>query len=200
MFVDPTGLKIKISSDLSGEERDIIVRNLDLLTDDSVYLNRNGYVNLIINENANEHKNGTNLISRLVSSEKTVTITIGQVNEFIREQQLITFNPYKTIYLPTMIPYDKYGRTESKAADHFIILGHELIHADRLFRGELQDWFTYHDFRKSDYTFVKEYVRQEELETVGPLDMEPRRNSGNITENDLRWEHHIPLRGGYLNL
>ena len=79
----------------------------------------------------------------------------------------------------------------------YIGLSHELIHADRSMRGVSYDYKVKAPYRyvDGDGKTIYETIRLEESATIG-LDYN---ETGDITENDIRKEHGLPLRGGYGN-
>lgn len=101
---------------------------------------------------------------------------------------------------------DGTNRSHGEGIRDFIILGHELIHAEHYLKGTYDtittdtNYYTNHQ----GVTITEHNELFEELRTVGPIEWEERHNrryrdryTGDITENDLRWEHGIALRSGY---
>ncbi|HEY0116716.1 MAG TPA: M91 family zinc metallopeptidase [Allosphingosinicella sp.] len=71
-----------------------------------------------------------------------------------------------------------------------VVLGHELVHADRAQRGRTAEG----EFSSHHVGGVKHFAPQEELETVGLV---PKTHPDDITENDLRAQMKTPLRESY---
>jgi hypothetical protein len=71
-----------------------------------------------------------------------------------------------------------------------VVLGHELVHADRAQRGRTAEG----EFSSHHVGGVKHFAPQEELETVGLV---PKTHPHDITENDLRAQMKTPLRESY---
>ncbi len=168
---------------------------------------------------------GTSLISGLITKTKSVTISIGtdpgggsahpasktrlgkddwtKATNGTGDNATVIFDPTANPQILTENP--KTGNVENKPEPDKIALAHELIHVTRIFTGGIS-------FDKDNYTYqtaaaipakgktparpavtVTQNVVKEELRTVGlkgVVGSEP-------TENDIRKEHKLNLRGAY---
>jgi len=187
-------------------ERQIILKELQNLTSKNLAVDRDGYVYIDKEADFSTTPKGDELIERLVNSNRTCTIEIsygtgnahGSIDQDnaingVGSDSIVYFDPASNPDILTLNPAT--GRVEPKPRPSYIGLGHELIHADRSMRGvkidkSVIEYQTYTDmFGK---TWV-EKVRAEELATVGISHNKPN----DITENCLRKEHGLGIRGAY---
>ena len=119
---------------------------------------------------------------------------------------LILFNPVYSPEVP-VIRSDN-GNIDKEKRPSYIGMAHELIHADRAMRGKtiLREYaeYKYQISRKVilDLGIIKFYTynmntdiaKKEELYTIGIK----YSGLGDITENDIRKEHGLNLRGAYI--
>ncbi len=216
MFVDPWGLKIIIKG--TEEEVEAIFNDLSTLTDDTLSLkpveNEDNKYEVVIDEkNEGEHPDGTKLVRRLIENpdgtpnEKTCTIRYDSNEQNSHtpsgENSRVVYNPYD------LSRYTKNLQTGEIAYENRpmnIALAHELIHADRHFRGVTLDKkstvaYTYpyaiHDFSYTctdlRYNYQKAYTSKEELATVGIR----YDSDDDITENMIRAEQDLNERVQY---
>ena len=203
-YIDPSGLAARIV-DNNREAFDALQK----LTDDVLYMDEKGKV-WIEETRSGDKINGTELVRRILW-EKEVTIVIEVNNEV----NMTEYDPVtSTITLKTDNPAlptyksDGSGRSEGVVPDLFIVLGHELIHADHYINGdyyEKREKRTWNMYYNEYGTGVDDFSNEEEMRTVGPIQWEVdtgrrnrnAKNGDDITENDLRWENGIALRSGY---
>jgi hypothetical protein len=163
-----------------------------------------------------DRANGTMLLDRLIESDKTVNVVIetGKGNRASASDSKNAANgkgSNATVYFdptfnPNILTTDpETGNVSGTKRPNYIGLGHELIHADHYTRGVYQtgrgDYnyqtgrtaWTWGIFSGYDYTYKTQNQRQEEFATVGL-----KYSSWNdITENMLRSEHGLNMRGAY---
>ena len=161
----------------------------------------------------NTFSNGNKLIKRLIDSKKTVTIQIirsegnkcfsnnpGATNGKGSDARVV-FNPS---FDPDILTVDKSTTIVRKAKrPSYIGLAHELIHADHAMRGVMKTGYADYKYKTGrtqkkflfikhwSYTYTKQNEPKEEYATVGLA------YSGNITENMIRKERSLELRGAY---
>ena len=215
-FVDPSGLKLIFKGTI--EEVKVMFNDLQLLTDDTLELveienEDNKYEVVIVEESTGELINGTNLIRTLVkkpedgSEEKTCTVTYNAKKENSHTpsgaHSRIVYNPYD------MSRYTKDSETGEilyESRPTYIALAHELIHAERHFRGATLDRtqqitykypYSVHDLSYTcvnlRYNYTYGSTSKEELATVGI----GYNTSTDITENMIREEHGLNERVQY---
>ncbi|OJU14161.1 MAG: hypothetical protein BGN88_07005 [Clostridiales bacterium 43-6] len=228
MYTDPSGHVLMVKADQNG--RNAIAQALKNLTSwriDWVGVDvRNGVYKLTSPNGkltATTPK-GDLLISRLINNKSfTCTITLdyslanGKCTPINREDACGTKGSGSTVvwnpnYNPNFLCYYKdYNNPTSKQVStrchptktpNYIILGHELIHADRAMSSRMiVYWNGTADEKKRWYTDANgktqwENVRVEELATVG-LDENYINKNIDVTENMLREEHKLSIRGAY---
>lgn len=124
----------------------------------------------------------------------------------------VNFDPRgRPIAVPTVCPNT--GGVRNVVMPDFLVLGHELIHAERYTRGARFPFRSeeYHTFQASiDFHVLLPFpfglfriplgtrertasIRKEELATIGLAS----NDDCDITENDLRKEHRLNLRGAW---
>lgn len=204
LYVDPSGMVLRI---VDGNRQ--LYATLQKLTDDELQIDDNGIVTIKTSAGENSaHQKGTELVRRIIYSGNTINVTKTSSTESWFDPTMSTvYINYKDMYgsYPT---YDGDGtnRSHGEGIRDFIILGHELIHAEHYLKGTYDtittdtNYYTNHQ----GVTITEHNELFEELRTVGPIEWEERHNrryrdryTGDITENDLRWEHGIALRSGY---
>jgi hypothetical protein len=211
-FIDPTGLFIQLASSNTNEQNQAILTDLQKLTNHTLSIGSNGRVNIelvtrrsVTRAGGTWLKHGNTLIERMINSSEGTTIhymTTGTSGHDRRTNpSTINFNPNQDSRVPTAA-----GRVggfvvaENLTTPTFILLAHELIHADRHMRGVSEamtqnDSITYRISDTSNFTNrrrVTDSVPYEEAATVGL----GKRTYG-ITENRIRTEHGFPRRVGY---
>jgi hypothetical protein len=193
-------LRDLINPSLTKKEQKDILENMQKLTNDKLKLNKNNEV-VSTNTNSKDKPKGTELVNRLIDSDKTVTITtsatIGKRGNFAGSSSSEGWDKGThdgkgsdaTVYFdktsqPPISTIDKYtGKIVSKRdRPSQIGLGHELIHAEHYINGNA-------DYNDRDKNFVKD----EEPRTVGVKYTQ----RGDITENDLRKEQGVEPRARY---
>lgn len=117
----------------------------------------------------------------------------------------VYFNPKSNPTIQTTDP--ETGNVSGQKRPSYVGLAHELIHADRAMRGAQYDYKTMGSYiyqidkkagsflgmKYTDTWRKRQTIRKEELATTG---LRYVRN-GDITENKIRAEHGLPLRGAY---
>ena len=214
--IDPTGYKMVLSG--SKSDRQTILSQLKVLTGAGITLEMNSKGVVSYSMCANKYKNSDKLVRRIINSKYICTIKIQTkrgsditINNRYMATSLgssatVWFNPKFKAKQLTIIP--KSGgvvRGEYKPA--YIALAHELIHADRGMRGAGISYDKYAPYtyvvgysikiglfrNKVSPIYKTQYVQKEELATVGLK----YNKSNDITENQIRREHGLWLRGAY---
>ena len=219
IYMDPSGHVIILSG--TEHEKNDILQNLQELTDHNLGYDDSG--NIIIMPtvyNEVKYTKGNELLSRMIGSTHAVTIetvhgTTGNsylvnnsndaADENIGSGGTVKFNPNPTkdVLIKTVDPNT--GNVTAKKRPEYIGLVHELIHADRSMRGRnlrLNKGYYIYQVSASSHHFwgdvvtkgmKRQNVYQEELATSGLKYFK----KGDITENDIRREHGLNLRGAY---
>ena len=212
-YKDPSGMIIRVE----GEEKDqnLILWHLQQISD-HILVNNGGIIEIAEYIDGNQPK-GSELIERLINSEFETLIKVDYSKTGISSNALpldykgaengkgsntvIVFKPYRDMDVEVGTYDFRDGEHMGKQPiNSFIVLGHELIHADHNSRGtkrpNKQIEYTYIDENGNTY---KPKAYAEELATVGIVSANgtPLTTDGDITENDLRWELGIPLRVEY---
>lgn len=204
MFVDPTGMVLRI---VDGDKK--LFYTLQKLSDDILQMDDNGRVTIQYSAGEDSaHKNGTELVRRIIYNAETINVTQKDSGtsgfDSVMAKVSINFKNTNTT-LPTYNG-DGSGRSHGEGIQDFIILGHELIHAEHFLRGTYDTTATTTNYYRNHNGILKtEHNEQyEEIRTVGPIAWEEGHGrryrdkyTGDITENDLRWEHGIRMRSGY---
>ena len=203
-YTDPNGRKIFLSG--TQEEIHIIKTYLNKLTNYTLNCNiKTGelYINTSLNKGGNEFDSGNELLEILNESEFDVTISVGKggnsasTNNWTNASNgtganaSINFDPESNPGILTVDPDT--GRVAPASRPHQIGLGHELIHALGIVTGTsvpLSEISEY-TYINANGVAVTQARRTEELVTVGLI---PGRA---ISENDLRREQGLNLRGAY---
>ena len=203
LYVDPSGMVLRI---IDGNRK--LYATLQKLTDDELQIDDNGIVTIKTSAGENSaHQKGTELVRRIIYSGNTINVTTKNSGKSSFEPTMSTvYINYEDMY-DTYPTYDGDGtnRSHGEGVRDFILLGHELIHAEHYLRGPFDTTTpTTNTYVRRNGEVVNEEDLFEELRTVGPIEWEERHNrryrdryTGDITENDLRWEHGIALRSGY---
>ena len=223
IYFDPTGNVISLSG-LPQQQEDTL-SYLQQLTDYPLAIDDDG--NVSINKDvilAVRYESGNELLERLINSSHVINIEVidgndgnaystdnydNSINPDIGSGGTVYFNPMKDIQIKTV--NSNSGYVSMKKRPSYIGLGHELIHADRAARGVNLGSHKISYFYKSrmdrDKTVFSEIIStllkttsvreahsaKEEVATVGLR----YNKKDDITENDLRWEHRLELRGAY---
>ncbi|MEM6696805.1 MAG: RHS repeat-associated core domain-containing protein, partial [Bacteroidota bacterium] len=201
VFVDPDGKDIVLAAGLTKQQKQVIVGNLQKLTNDRIVYKtlKDGTTQIKIASLGKGNKSaGTRLIRRLNSSDKTVTIDIGMPGSGNTESDVssadaingkgtdtnVSFDPTSDPSIETEDP--KTGNVSGKKRPNQVGLAHELIHAERSMRGEAIDYSETgtHTYKDASGTTVTQTVPKEELATVGLKHNKKK----DITENQIRKE------------
>ncbi len=213
--MDPSGCVIVLYG--TDEEKNTILENLQKLTDhDLAYDSETGLVYIeTLHSGDLQYTEGNKLLIRMINNEDyTTTIVIwdnivkgnktqpnSEIKFGICSDSTIYFNP--TYYVKVISIDPETGEMYRKSRPAYISLAHELIHADRFMRGvalskniEVNNdvtYFTNFLFFKFEHHF-NERVLLDELYTVG---IRKSLRAEDITENMIRAEHGLWLRGAY---
>ena len=218
LFVDPSGCLIVLYG--TTEEKDLILENLQMLTDhDLAYDPETGLVYIeILHSGDLQYTQGNKLLIRMMHNEEyTTTIAVwdnisegnktftkGNIAFGVCADSLIYFN--LNYYLRVISIDPETGEMYEKSRPAYIGLAHELVHADRIMRGvalsenvEITRSVTWHSkflfFTLPGKTF-DDTAPLEEFYTVG---IRKSLRAEDITENMIRAEHGLWLRGAYNN-
>jgi hypothetical protein len=237
MWVDPLGLEINVVG--TSEYQDEILIQLNLLVDHKLAINSDGtvYITEYASEKTQIYSKGNALIERMLENDKySTTIKERTYSDdpvrtiYPEEDRLIRMSTdsenrsganaqiyfdvyYKSFDVKVIIDPNSgivVGTDDKIYNPEYIILGHELIHADRVMRGvEISSFVTTSyeyltDIEPKKFLFIKYDkavhkeegpFKVEEYITIGLKDQHKVKD--NITENDIRLEHNLPLRGAY---
>lgn len=211
-YVDPSGARIYLSQDMNLKQIFTVLLDLQRLTDDKlVYQTQSDGRRMIkiAKLGKGKHTAGTNLIRRLNTTSKNVTITYDQLSKdktnTFRHRAINDDNStngtgsdarvnYSSTQKVDVTTSNATGRkpTKQNTPSH-ICIAHELIHALHSTEG------TRSKEPKVRYLYsfqgmpIKVEATPEELRTVGLLYVYP----GDITENDIRREHQLGYRLNY---
>ena len=209
-FIDPDGMQaddIILSKNLSPQQQQQALGTLQNLTNDKLVLDSStGKVTIGATCTENSTKNlssGTGLKSNLISSSKTVTIDIGTSGS--SETDVNPSNAINGVGSDANVnmDYSQQGSVLTKdlttgvvsntATSSEVILGHELVHAQRSMSGNAVDYNTKENFNYTDASgaAATQNVPTEELNTVG------LKGGGTYTENNLRKEQSNNERVSY---
>jgi RHS repeat-associated protein len=217
-YIDPTGETLK----LIGTDTDIkeSFAALQKLTDNTLTLKDNGIVDISPTVGLGTQINrlhGAALVWGLIFSEKTTRIAVDKEKssgtEPVRAKDekgpldaYVHWNPTQSDEFITGT--DKSSQAESLAGkDSYILLGHELVHADRVTKGldRYAPAILSHKFKNSKGQMVKELVSEEEWFVVGYSWKDAKAQGlpatgvipSAITENSLRHENGLAPRVAY---
>ena len=211
-FIDTDGKVIKLPKGTTYEQIFIVLGNIQNLTDDKMVFStqKDGSIRIKIAYIRNGTKTaGTRLIQRINSSKRIMTINItsktADGNSEIDDNPAnaingkgsnvnVYFNPNSNPQIPTLNA--KTGRVNGEKRPAHVGLAHELIHGDRSMRGVAIDYsenatYTYTNSRGLRVT---QSLKKEEAATIGLKHVK----KDDITENDIRKEQGLKLRGAYI--
>ena len=208
-FVDPDGRIIKMPANSTAEQVFSVLGNLQALTDDKLVFStqKDGSIRIkIASLGRGSKSSGTRLIRRLNRSSKVMSINVG-LGQNNYEEDVNSKNAINGIGTDVMVNFDpksnpdigtinsKNGRIVPKKRPVFIGLVHELIHGYRSMSGSAINYANYGFIVYVDEQGNRKIqkIPKEEAATVG-LNYN---TSSSITENDIRKEHGLPLRGTY---
>ena len=207
--VDPSGRIIILPANSTAEQVFSVLGNLQALTDDKLVFStqKDGSIRIkIASLGRGSKSSGTRLIRRLNRSSKVMSINVG-LGLKNYEEDVNSKNAINGIGTDVMVNFDpksdpdigtinsKNGRVVPKKRPSFIGLVHELIHGDRSMSGSAINYAKYGFVVYVDEQGNRKIqkIPKEEAATVG-LNYN---TSSSITENDIRKEHGLPLRGTY---
>ena len=211
-FVDTDGKVIKLPKGTTYKQIFIVLGNIQKLTDDKVVFStqKDGSIRIKIASIGNGTKSaGTRLIQRINSSKRIMTINVtsktadgnsetddnpANAINGIGSNVNVYFDPNSNPLIPTLNA--KTGRVNGEKRPAHVGLAHELIHGDRSMRGVAIDYsenatYTYTNSRGQR---VKQSLKKEEAATIGLKHVK----KDDITENDVRKEQGLKLRGAYI--
>ena len=215
-YVDPDGKEIVLPKTLTVAQRPQIVSTLQKLTDDKLYFDpKTNRVKIagLAKSGTETNVNGTRLLRRLNSSDKTITIDIGTAGSGnsarpdsrtatgktdwtkskngTGDNATVTFDPTSNPAIKTEDP--KTGiLAPKKGRPNEIGLGHELIHTNHIIDGDVDFTSTKNTYKTASGP-VTQTQPNEELRTVGLQGVKKK----DITENQLRKENGQNNRGAY---
>ena len=211
--IDPDGERIVIIG--SKEEKQLILETLQKLTNDKLAINANN--ELIITKLGGMNKdvylkNGTKLIRQMNQKKQSnqnstyITISNGKGNQAtpssntdkvgnhkvkgVGTDAIIDFDPMSDPLIMTVNPL--IGLVEPQRRPNEIGLIHEVIHAKHINEGTVDNTYANHTYQTAQGEET-EAVQIDELRTVGLNNVQ----EGDITENDIREEQWLNLRGAY---
>jgi len=216
-YIDPDGKEIRLEGD--KEDKEIIFRNLQRLTNDKLIMHSDGTVIIAEESGKNTEKNlkvGSELIRALSQQgdgAKTVTIKAVTSNSYAYPADktlsgnpnwanarnetgtnaIINVNIKQDLEVPTV--NSKTGNLHSDAFPLRIILAHELIHAYNISKGIVPPYeMVENTYRaNTDSGFKTETVDIDELYTIGISGYDGNK----FTENKIREEQGFNLRIAY---
>jgi hypothetical protein len=215
-FIDPDGKQITLPKGTSEQDTKTIVGSLQKLTNDKLVYKtqKDGSVRIKIaslaKSGTEDKAAGTNLIRRLNSSDKIISIKLQKggnsaepesrtasgnadwtkSTNSMGDNAIVGFDPSADPKIKTVNPDT--GNVSGMTRPSQIGLAHELIHADHITSGSV-------DLTQTNYTYkieggkVIQTVLVEELRTIGLKGMK----NGDITENQIRKEQKQNPRGAY---
>jgi len=218
---DPTGLDIRINTRDQGEI-DTVLGLLQQLTDHTLGMDGSSVVITSFATNITR-PSGNELLERLlVNSTGVVIIQLSALRNSISGWQgsrnyfngvgvdRLTINLNLTHTVRNYTLNASTGFFSMQDVPLYIVLAHELIHAERIQRGgaistrrtatlnvptgEVTRFFihpSFHSWTSTTYTTIRGVLR-EEFATIGIDFYRP----GDITENQIRQEQGIPISGG----
>lgn len=233
VYTDPSGCVIQLIG--TEEEKQTVLRNLQSITDYQLSYDTNGIINIEDYTISGDHVKGNELVRKMVINgdhktrievEKGKTSwTIPNTNDALMTTlekagkgsgSTILFDTTEGFELPTCDPVT--GIVKLAPTPAFIILAHELIHADRCMRGmAISGNNTYsHEYlagieevpflffwTRKKKIYKTEYTLKEDLATCGFDYGDYRADDLLITENDIRSEcmdangDKLSMRGAY---
>ncbi|TQV61369.1 MAG: hypothetical protein FNT15_09985, partial [Sulfurovum sp.] len=191
----------------TANQKTILLDNLQMLTDDELTVDKKGKVN-IVNKIEGEHPIGTKLVNELISSDKTVSVSLNQNEDSKAVSPLSAFpGVHKGVGSDSRVNLNTNAETtalETKAdgtkviapIPSYIILGHELDHALDLANGT----FGYETdkvevrVKNGERTF-RDNSPTREYGTVGIHGYDSKNGT---SENAIRKEHNLNERASYV--
>ena len=221
MWIDPTGCVIKLTGDENN--KNLMLGMLQIITDYTLDYGKDGnvFISSYGDKDSMKYIFGNILIYALVNSKHTVEIRINtSINgyHYLADDYfkvwlgwgcggIITFNPNSALEIPTIDPNT--GNVYMAETPGYIGLAHELIHAHRAMMGIAIDQKSVAEYKYQSgrvrknigslswwspiYNTQKE-VPKEELATIG---LKYTNDMYWVSENAIRAEHGLPLRGAY---
>jgi hypothetical protein len=197
----------------SSSERSDMLRHLNELTDHTLVMsNITPELSIVYISRYAQSVNlpsGNRLISNLLRNPNNHTTFITYNNRGrnlhtpgINNTSLVQIDPRTELQLMIIDPVTGNVREDSDNIPIKMIFAHELIHAHRFMRGvnidpSESEFYDYQHRVRRNGTIITlpEYVQKEELATIGLK----HNVNGDITENMIREEHGLLLRGRYQN-
>ena len=214
-LIDPDGRDIVLPKGTSLKNTYIILGNLQKITNDKLVYStqKNGTIRIkVVSLGEGNKTAGTNLIRQLNSSEKTVSIIIGEAGSGnsarpdsrdasgntnwtksengTGDNVTVNFDQTSNPDIKTVDP--KTGNVVGAKRPNQVGLAHELIHADHMTDGDVNFTPTKHSYKTMGGIVTQTYPN-EELRTVGVKGVKKK----DITENQIRKEQNQNQRGGY---
>ena len=199
-YKDPTGHTITVTGDDKFKAK--VAKDLSKLAGAEVTLDEAGTVSLG-NRVSKKNQKGYNLIEGLVGSDNTHSIEHTSSGNSIApsswkkaqndqgSDSTIKYNPESNPLIKTL---QKDGTVKGEGRPREIGLAHELVHAEHIDQGDIDLSKAKHTYKDSSGNNVTQSVRKEELRTVG---VGGQNKPSDITENDIRQEQGLKLRGAY---
>jgi len=214
-FIDPDGMMardITLSQNLTEDERNKILNDLQQLTDDTLVYNSETNQVEIGEEGSGDKTSGTQLVRDLINHDKNVTISTSDAGYLAGEEGTIesdspdSANASNGVGVNSEVTVGKYERkflTQDESNDKVnletipshIALGHELIHANAIMDGNSSERNVNYYYNDGKGT-VRDRASLEELRTIG-ISGYPRLRGNYPTENQLRRENGFNLRISY---
>ena len=215
-MIDPDGRIITLPKGASTKNIYLVLGNLQKLTNDRLVYStqKDGTIRIKVTSLGEGNKTaGTNLIRRLNSSDKTLTIDVQNSQGYFADgvgnkakatnytnaadgtgsDAIVSFDPTSN---PSIMTKDtKTGNVSGKTRPNQIGLGHELIHAEHYMDGDYSPSTSTstHTYKDASGNTVTQTYKTEELRTVGVAGTK----KDDITENQLRKEQKQNSRGAY---
>ena len=209
IYNDPDGKNIVLAG--SGTQKLSLMENLQKLTNDKLKVDYHWSVYIAKKGGENSGRllsSGSELISELINSSHTVTINIGKAGSGSTQGPRDTKNytikgkgsdsevNFDITQKAKLLVENNEGSQSYQDTPLPIILGHELIHAERAMTGNAVDYkkeirYDYKFGLKKWRTPYSETIFHEEGETVGLT------GNNRFTENKLRKEQGIDKRLRY---
>lgn len=209
-FIDPDGMQaddIVLGKGMSAAQQQQVLGSLQQLTNDKLKLDSTtGKVTIDTKGTENSSKtlsSGSALISDLINDNNTVTINVvnngstesdvspGDAINGVGSDAIVNIDYSQQGSVLTKDPVT--GNVSNTTTPSEIILGHELVHAERSMDGNAVDYSIKENFSytNANGTTATQNVPTEELNTVG------LKGGGTFTENKLRNEQGNGERVAY---
>ena len=223
-YVDPDGNVIKLRG--NPEQNRVMLQGLNKLTDFPLIQGVDGTVEVglvpFAPTTTNHFPQGNELVGRMIASDKVVEVhkfnspsrfnvvpnSLTDASNGVGTGSVISVNRTHQALNQPIVPTVIVPEADANVGQHIpfhIAFGHELIHADRAMRGVLIDPNQLTDHRyiyldviprnaSNEVKTLTEHTPLEELATIG---LGGFHTPSCVTENGLRREQGLPLRGAY---